>query len=131
MSPEHEGRDADKRIRFLGDEDFRDAIIEGLRRKQPEVDILTAVEVGTLGRPDPAVLAHALEHGRIVLTHDKRTMPQHRGAFLLTLAPGQHSPGVFVVPQRMATGPAIEELLLIWEASEPGEWRDRVTYLPL
>jgi hypothetical protein len=55
-----------RQIRFLADENLRAAIVDGLRRRQPMIDIVTA-----------------------------------------------------------------EEILLLWEASEPEEWRNRVTYLPL
>lgn len=119
------------RIRFLTDENFREAIVAGLRRKQPDMDIMTAVEAGLLHVEDPLVLEYAANHQRILLTHDKRTMPTYLNAFLLSLKPGAHSPGVLFVLQLMATGEAIEDLLLIWEASAPGEWQDRVTYLPL
>jgi hypothetical protein len=118
-------------IRFLADENLHAAIVDGLRRRQLTIDIATAVEAGMLHRADPEVLRFAMEQGRVLLTHDARTVPDHLGALLLTLPPEQHSPGVFVIPQRLATGPAIEEILLLWEASEPDEWRDRVTYLPL
>jgi hypothetical protein len=120
-----------RQIRFLADENLRAAIVDGLRRRQPMIDIVTAVKAGLLHRADPDVLSFAMEQGRVLLTHDARTIPDHLGALLLTLTPEQHSPGVFVLPQRLATGPAIEEILLLWEASEPEEWRNRVTYLPL
>ena len=41
------------------------------------------------------------------------------------------SPGLILVPQHMPIGEAIEELLLIWGASEAEEWRDRWQALPL
>jgi hypothetical protein len=44
---------------------------------------------------------------------------------------GKHSAGVFLVPQRLDAGTAIEELLLIWLASEASEWENRLEWLPL
>lgn len=122
---------AGNRIRFLADQDFREAIVIGLQRRRPEINIRLVKEIGLLHRPDPEILEYAREQGRMLLTHDKRTMPKHLDDLLLTLPPGDHHPGGFLVPQRMATGRAIEELLLIWEASEPEEWQDRFTFLPL
>jgi hypothetical protein len=44
----------------------------------------------------------------------------------------QHqSPGVFIVPQRIEMAAAIDELLLIWSASNSDEWTNRILYSPL
>ncbi len=126
-----EGSAARERMRFLADQNFREAIVKGLRSRRPDIDILMVKEAELLHSPDPTLLAFAKEHGRLLLTHDKRTMPDHLDDFLRSLPPGEHSPGGFLIPQRMGTGAAIQEILLIWEASEPGEWQDRITFLPL
>jgi hypothetical protein len=54
-------------------------------------------------------------------------MPHHFGQFLSR----RSSPGVFIIPQQLGIGAAIEELLLVWSASEVEEWANRVLYLPL
>lgn len=125
------GVSGEQHIRFLADQNFRAAIVEGLRRMRPEMDIQSVRDIGLTDAPDPVVLAYANEHGRVLLTHDKRTMPRHLDDFLRAAPAGVHHPGGLLIPQRMATGPAIEEILLIWEASEPNEWQDRITFLPL
>jgi len=43
----------------------------------------------------------------------------------------QPSPGVFLIPQKLILGVAIEELLLVWAASEAEEWENQLHYLPL
>jgi hypothetical protein len=35
------------------------------------------------------------------------------------------------IPERTPIASAVEELLLIWLASEPDEWIDRICHLPL
>jgi hypothetical protein len=45
-------------------------------------------------------------------------MPAHFSAFRNA---GKHSAGVFLVPQSLDVGTAIDELLLIWLASEASE----------
>ena len=67
--------DATGRPRFLADEDFEPAIIKGLRRRQPQLDLMTAVEAGNLGKTDSTVIAFAAEENRILVSHDKRTLP--------------------------------------------------------
>jgi len=41
------------------------------------MDIMTAVDAGTLGLPDPNVLAVASRLDRILLSYDTHTMPGH------------------------------------------------------
>lgn len=80
-------------IRFLADADFNHAIVKGCRRREPALDFLSANAAMLEGVPDPNVLALAADQGRILVTHDRQTMPQHFGAFLMS---GRSSPGVFL-----------------------------------
>jgi hypothetical protein len=86
---------AGTRIRFQCDEDFHGAIVRGLRRSRPTMGIQTAAEAGMIGLSDPFVLAHTAAQGRILLSHDTRTMPRHFSAFLNA---GHSSPGLILVP---------------------------------
>jgi hypothetical protein len=43
----------------------------------------------------------------------------------------QASPGLVIVSQELDIGRAIEELLLVWAASEAKEWENTVVFLPL
>jgi hypothetical protein len=65
---------------------------------------------------------------RIILTHDRATMPDY--AFE-RLATGESVAGVFILNDRFPVGYATDELLLIIACSEQAEWRDRVVHLPL
>lgn len=40
-------------------------------------------------------------------------------------------PGVFVIEQELPIGQAIDDLLLLAECSEAGEWEGQVLHLPL
>ena len=84
------------------------------------MDFLSANEADLEGIPDPDVLALAAEQKRILVTHDRQTMPEHFGAFLLS---GRSSPGVFLVSQHAAIGEVIDSLVLIWPASDVEEWK--------
>ena len=55
-------------------------------------------------------------------------MPAHFRAFKNA---GKHSSGVFLIPQSLDIATAIDELLLIWLASEASEWEGRLEWLPL
>jgi hypothetical protein len=41
------------------------------------------------------------------------------------------SSGVIVIPQRLPIHAAVEDLLLVWTASEAEEWVNRIQVLPL
>lgn len=134
--PVSKGSDEDSELssgppRFLTDEDFNRVIVTGLRHARPAIDIVTAAEAGILHALDPDVLVWAQAHDRILLSHDKRTMPTHFYAFLTQLAPHQHSPGVMLLPQELAISKAIGAVLEIWELSTHDEWRDLLIHLPL
>jgi hypothetical protein len=43
----------------------------------------------------------------------------------------QTSAGLLIVPQHLTLAVVVEDLLLIWGASSPEEWVNRVCYLPL
>lgn len=61
-------------LRFAADEDFDGRIVEGLRLRVPDIDIVTVQEQRMRGAPDPEVLAWAASEERILLTHDLETM---------------------------------------------------------
>ena len=115
-------------IRFLADADLKEGIVAGCLRREPTMDFLSANDAKLEGVPDPEVLALATEQGRILVSHDFQTMPRHFGDFLQARG---SSPGVLLVPQYLSTGEAIEELLLIWGASDSEEWANRIIGIPL
>jgi len=112
---------------FLADANFNDRIVKGCRHREPALDFLSANEAKLKGLPDPEVLAIATAQNRILVTHDIQTMPRHFGEFL---AAGHFSPGVLLVSRVTPIGRVIEELVLIWAASEPDEWRNRIVKIP-
>ncbi len=91
------------------------------------MDFQSAPESGLDGLADNEVLARAAEAGRILVTLDKQTMPTQFGEFLAT---GRTSAGVFLVRRRAPILDVIEDLLLIWAASEAEEWENRFLEIP-
>ena len=116
-------------LRFAADENFDNGILRGLRMRLPTIDIVRAQDVvGMTGANDPTLLAWAATASRLLLTHDAATMPDYAYARVAT---GQPMSGVLIIGAGAATGPTIEELVLIAECSDQDEWRDHVRYLPL
>lgn len=81
--------------RFQADADLNEDIVSGVLRRVPEIDFQTANEAGLESLSDSEILAIAANDGRILVSHDRRTMPIHFGTFIETNA----SRGVFIVPQ--------------------------------
>lgn len=115
------------RPRFQADADFNQKIVVGLRRREPAVEIVNALDGGVVGVPDPEVLTTAAESGRILVSHDRKTMPGYFKRFRET----RSSPGIIIVAQNLDIGAAIEDLLLIWAATDAEEWAERIGFIPI
>lgn len=105
------------KIRFQADADLNEVIIDGVRRREPEIDFRTANDIDLRGLTDLEVLEIAARDDRILVSQDFKTMPAAFAQFL----EGKSSPGVFIVPQSMEFLTAIESLVMIWAASDAGE----------
>lgn len=114
-------------IRYQADADLNQVIVTGVLRREPTIDFQTAFAAGLEGVKDPEVLAIATHQGRILVSHDRKTMPSEFAAFLAN----HQSAGVIIVSRRLPIEVVIEELLLIWEASIAEEWVNRIAKLPL
>ena len=117
------------KARFQADADLDHRIVRATRRREPAIDFQLASEAqagrGLRGLPDEQVLILAAQEGRILVTHDHRTMPGHFAGFVATAT----SPGVIVLPQRMSLKVAAEWLVTIWVASEAEEWVNQIVHL--
>jgi len=114
-------------VRFLADASLNHYIVTACRRREPAIDFLSATEASLEGIPDPEVLALAAADGRVLVTHDIHTMPQHFGDFVQS---GRKSPGVFLVKQSTPVAKVAEALILIWGASDPSEWENLILEIP-
>ena len=62
-------------LRLLIDQDLDHVILRGLLLRAPNLDVITAHQAGLSNASDPELLAWAAEHERVIVTHDRRTMP--------------------------------------------------------
>ncbi|QSJ17514.1 DUF5615 family PIN-like protein [Nostoc sp. UHCC 0702] len=113
-------------IRFQADADLRQAIVTGTIRRQPDIDFQSAYAELLEGKKDSEVLAIAAQDDRVLVTHDRKTMPAEFGKFIIS----QTSSGVLVLSQNMAISDAIEALVLVWEASTAEEWINQIMSIP-
>jgi hypothetical protein len=115
------------KARLLADADLRYSIVRGFRSRAPTADFLAARGVVSQSLDDPHLLALAADLGRVLVSHDRKTMPGHFYRFL----EARESPGVILIPQLRAIGKAIEDLHWVWECMEADEFLNQITYLPL
>jgi len=114
------------KIRYQADNDLRKAIVRGAVRREPLLDFRSAQAARFDGVSDADVLAFAADEERILVSHDFHTMPRYFREFVRS----RPSPGVLLIRQDLPVGQAIDILLLIWEASKPDEWTNRVCLVP-
>jgi hypothetical protein len=115
------------RVRYQADADLNQLVLLAAVRREPALDFQTARDAGLSHLADADVLGIAAREGRILVTHDQRTMPRHFADFVSH----NTSPGVLVVPQHLSIAVVVEDLLLIWNATEAEEWINRICFLPL
>lgn len=115
------------RIRFQADADLDGRIIRGLKRKSLDIDIRTAADAELAIMKDPEVLRLSAEAGRVLISQDRRTMPAHFAEYVATA----QSSGVILLREGTSIGVVVEELVLIWAASEAEEWINRLSWIPL
>ena len=115
-------------LHLLADENFNNDIVRGLLRKKPDLDIVRVQDVGLRGAEDPVILEWAANEGRLVLTHDAATMAYYAYE---RVKRGLSMPGVIEVADDLPLSQVIEDLLLLAEYSNKGEWESQVIYLPL
>ena len=114
------------KLRFQADADLNEDIVTGVLRREPRVDFQTATAAGLRLLSDLQVLALAAREGRVLVSHDRRTMPQAFGEFVRSNV----SPGVFIISQKTDLLTAIDGLLLVWMISEAEEWTNHLGTIP-
>lgn len=80
------------------------------------------------GAKDPAILDWCEDNRFLLVTNNRKSMPEHLNDHL---AKGRHIPGILELNPNMSVGETVEELALIWGASDSHEYQDIILYLPL
>jgi len=117
------------RCRFLVDECVPSALGRGLRRHLPDVSVLQVGDPGApqKGTSDTDLLAFCEREKRLLITADRATVPD---CVQEHLQRGQHTCGVLVIGGDVSLGRILDDLTLVYEASEDSEWIDILFYLP-
>ncbi len=115
-------------LRLLSDENFHGDIVRGLFLRAPNLDLQRVQDVGLRQLEDPEILEWAAQNDRILLTHDRATIPDFAYDRILK---SQRMPGAFIVNNQMAIRQAIDEILLLVDCTQQSEWSNIILYLPM
>jgi predicted nuclease of predicted toxin-antitoxin system len=114
-------------MKLLLDENLEAAILRGLLRHSPGLDVVRVVDVGLAGAPDQAVLAWAAEQGRVVVSRDRATMSAEAAR---RIESGEPMPGLLLIRRRVSIGAVLRALELILACAQEGELEGVIEYIP-
>jgi len=113
---------------LASDADVHGDIIRGLRRRQPDIDLVRSQDALPEGTPDVEILAWAAAENRVLITNDRNTMV---GLARQRLAAAEPGPGLIATTNQQSIGSAIDDILLIMEYMPAEEIREQVVvFLP-
>ncbi|MFC1851226.1 DUF5615 family PIN-like protein [candidate division CSSED10-310 bacterium] len=117
-------------ISYLLDENIPHAVRNQLLFHEPDLNVLCVGDqkAPPYGTPDEVILEWVEKNRYILVSRNRRTMPDH---LKFHLSQGKHVPGIILLRRGLSLGQLIEDLRLIAHASEIGELRDQIIYLPL
>jgi len=117
-------------LHFLLDEHVPHAIQSQLLRLDTEIDVLAVGQplAPPKGTSDLDILAWIEKTGYILVTANRRTIPEH---VRVHYAAGHRIPGLLLLRRGASLGKVIEQLYLLWTASDAEEYVDRLLYLPM
>ena len=115
---------------FLLDEHVSHILQELMADIAPDIPVYvigdhTAPSTGTL---DPDILLWVEERDCMLITNNRASMPVHLKDHLLQ---GRHIPGIVQLPKQIDFRQIIDDLVLLWGAMLPDEFRDQIVHLPL
>ncbi len=114
-------------ICFASDENLHGAIVTGLKRRIPNLDLVRIWDVIPMAT-DLEVLEWCFVQNRVLLTHDVNTL---RADAYERLEQGYGIAGVLLIPTQLPIAVVLDDLETIALCSEQEDWVDAVLFLPL
>lgn len=105
-------------LKVLIDHDFNHRILRALVRRIPHLDAVTAHQARLSDRPDTDLIEWAAGSGRVIVTHDRKTMPAHA---VLQMKSGRKISGIIVAAQNLPLLDVIRDLEIIVTCSDEVE----------
>jgi len=117
-------------IRYLLDENMPHSVRDQLLYHEPTIQVLCVGDdkAPPCGSSDPAILEWIEQNGYILVSRNRKTIPNHLKEHLEN---GKHVPGIILLRRKISIGQLIEDLLLIQGTSSLKDYQDHIEYLPL
>ncbi|MBI4823185.1 MAG: DUF5615 family PIN-like protein [Nitrospirae bacterium] len=107
-------------MKIYADENIESSIIEGLRRRR--IEVISARELGFIGKPDEFHIRQASEIKTVILTHDSD--------FLKIAGSGINHRGIiFAHPKNLSIGQCIREVELIVNILTDKDMENHIEFL--
>lgn len=115
-------------LRLLADENLNSAILRAFERNYPEIDFIRVQDTDHVGASDIELLKWAASEQRVLVSHDKRTLPKYLEE---CIAGGVKTGGVVLIPREFILTTIMEHLAMIVLCVEPEEMWDQCWRLPM
>jgi DUF438 domain-containing protein len=115
-------------LKLALDENLYGEIYDRLRTMLPQLDVIRIQDTSILSADDETMLEWVALQGRLLVTHDKRTITD---IYYNRLKDGKPAPAVFMVVDDTKRKAVAEDLAMIVQITSYSEWADKITYLPL
>lgn len=116
-------------IKLMLDVHLDPELADALRRRWPNLDVQSATEPGLAVLSDPLLLEMLDEDGRVLVTRDVNTMPEH---VKTRMSAGLTHGGMIFVPRTIPqadTRQLLRRLMELIEREGHADWRSRVFWL--
>ncbi len=114
---------------YLIDENTTPALADQLRRHQPSMTVFAigAKSAPPKGISDPDLLFWLEENGFSLVTKNRKSMPRHVHDHVTS---GHHVPAIFTIRSQSSLGDVVDDLILIWDATDSQEFQDQIIHIP-
>jgi hypothetical protein len=115
-------------IKYLLDENVDPDLRAALKAKWPEMVVWHIGDPSTPPdqTPDPVILVWCEEHGFVLVTNNRRTMPVHLKDHI---AAGRRCYGIFILNRKMSLSQTVDALALYWLEEKPEAFLDQIIFL--
>ena len=113
-------------VPILADENLSGPVVRALLQKEPALDLVRVQDVGLMEADDQRILKWAAEHNRVLLTHDRETVPHFAYE---RIRRGQKMTGVIVADDQAAPGRIVSSIAPLVDQKDPEQFRNRVFFV--
>lgn len=113
-------------VPLVTDENFYGPILRALVQQESSLDVVRVQDVGLMGKSDQRILEWAAERQRVLLTHDRETIPEFA---YNRIRNEKDMTGVVVVDDELVPGRLAFRILSLVVSNDPAHFRNRVFFL--